>query len=167
VKLFRRRPVPAVVRTVTLPRGERRVGWGVTDTGAAVVAATGGLLLPDRELVPWTQVERATWQRPVLTVVEIAPGAAPVRGAGPTTVLQLADEAGLAEAVRTGVTGSVAWSTRVRLQPEGGARVVGRRRPGSDALDWQVVYDEGTDVHDPAVRAQVDAVVRRSRASIG
>jgi hypothetical protein len=92
-----------------------------------------------------------------------------VSGAGRTTVLRLDEDAdgALADAVHAGVTSSVAWSTHVRLQPAGGARVVGRRQPGTDALAWQVVYDAGTDVHDPVVRAQAQAVVDRSRRTIG
>ena len=168
MRLFRRRPVPDVVRAVALAPGDRRTAWSLTDDGRPVVVTTLGLLLPGRELVTWAQVERATWQRPVLTVAELAPGDAPVAGAGPRTELRLAeDDGGLPEAVRAGVSGSVAWSTHVRLQPAGGVRVVGRRRPGSDDLDWQTVYDAGTDVADPAVRGQAEAVVARSRRTIG
>jgi hypothetical protein len=168
VSLFRRRPVPDAVAAVLVPAGDRRTGWALTEQGQPVVTTTLGLLLPGRELVPWTTVERAGWQRPVLTVVELQPGAAPVSGAGRTTVLRLAeDDGGVPELVQAGVTGSVAWSTSVRLVPSGGVRVVGRRRPGSDQLDWQTVFDPGTDVHDPARRAQAAAVVERSRRTIG
>ena len=65
------------------------------------------------------------------------------------------------------MTSSVAWSTHVRLQPAGGVRVVGRRRAGAERLVWQTVFDAGTDVHDPRVRAQADAVVARSQRTIG
>lgn len=169
VKLPRRRPVPEAVRALLLPAGERRLGWALTADGAPVVATASHLLLPGREPLPWGAVERAGWQRPVLTVVEVAPGAAPVSGTGPTTVLRLDEEAdgGLADAVHARVTSSVAWSTHVRFPSGGGARVVGRRRSGTDELAWQVVYDAGTDVHDPTVRAQAQAVVERSRRTIG
>jgi hypothetical protein len=169
VKPFRRRPVPDAVRALALPPGERRLGWALTRDGDPVVATAASLLLPGRDPLPWSAVERAGWQRPVMTVVEVAPGAAPVSGTGRTTVLHLDDdaEAGLVDAVHAGVTSSVAWSTHVRFRPAGGARVVGRRRAGEDVLDWQVVYDAGTDVHDPQVRAQAQAVVERSRRSIG
>jgi hypothetical protein len=45
--------------------------------------------------------------------------------------------------------------------------VVGRRRHGQELFDWQVIYDPGTDVADPQVRAQAEAVVLRSRRSVG
>ncbi|HWH29110.1 MAG TPA: hypothetical protein VNU26_09135 [Mycobacteriales bacterium] len=168
MRLFRRRPVPDVVRAAAVPRGDRRVAWALTDDGRPVVVTTLGLLLPGGDLLPWAQVEHVGWQRPVLTVDELAPGAAPVGGTGRTTVLRLVDDdGGLPDAVRAGVSGSVAWSTHVRLQPTGGVRVVGRRQPGSDDLQWQTVYDAGTDVADPAVRAQAAAVVARSRRTIG
>jgi hypothetical protein len=168
VSLFRRRAVPDAVRAVVLPHGDRRLAW-TTTTGDEPVVVTGrGLLLPGRELVRWNDVERVSWQRPDLTVVELQPHAAPVSGAGRTTVLQLVeDDGGVPDLVRSGVTGSVAWSTHVRLAPAGGVRVVGRRRSGSDDLAWQTVFDPGTDVADPAVRAQAEALVARSRRTVG
>jgi hypothetical protein len=153
---------------VALPPGARRLGWAVTTGGEPVVATTAGLLLPGREPVAWADVERATWLRPLLTVVEVADGPAPVSGTGRETALALADDdGGLPDVLRAAVTSSVAWSTRVRLPGGGGARIAGRRRPGREDLDWQVVYDPGTDVLDPAVRAQAEAVVDRSRRAIG
>ena len=35
----------------------------------------------------------------------------------------------------------------------GGVRVVGRRNPDREVFDWQLVFDQGTDVDDPRVRA--------------
>ncbi|HVM28905.1 MAG TPA: hypothetical protein VM433_14700 [Mycobacteriales bacterium] len=168
MKLFRRRPVPVAVRAVRVPAGDRRTGWALTRDGQPVVTTSQGLLLPGRELVPWAGIERVGWQRPVLTVLELPSGAAPVSGAGTTTTLHLADDdGGLPDLVHAGVTSSVAWSTHVRLQPAGGVRVVGRRRAGAERLVWQTVFDAGTDVHDPRVRAQADAVVARSQRTIG
>jgi hypothetical protein len=168
VKLFRRRQVPDAVRAVALPAGDRRLGWALTADGRPVVATSSGLLLPGRDVVAWADVERAAWQRPVLTVVELADRDPRVSGQGRTTTLSLGDdEGGLPDVVHAAVTSSVAWSTHARLEPSGGVRVVGRRRPGAELLDWQAVYDPGTDVHDPRVRAQGDALVRRSSRAIG
>ena len=166
--VLRRRPIPDVVRGVALPAGDRRLAWALTTDGLPVVATTSALLLPGSEPVAWADVERATWLRPMLTVVRLADGPAPISGTGRETVLELSDDDGaLPDVVQTGVTSSVAWTTRVRLPSGGGARVVGRRRSGREDLDWQVVYDPGTDVLDPAVRALAEAVVTRSRRSIG
>jgi hypothetical protein len=164
VRLPRRRRVPDVVRTVALEQGDRRVAWALTDDGRPVVATERGLVLPGRPRVDWSDVERAGWQRPALTVVE----SSEVAGSGCTTTVVLADDdGGLPEVVRAGVSSSVAWSRHVRLVPTGGVRVVGRRRPGQELLDWQCVYDPGTDVSDPEIRAQAESVVLRARRSVG
>ena len=161
--LLRRRRVPDVVRAVPLEPGERRLAWGVTTTGDPVVATDLGLHLPRTPRLDWAQVERATWRRPVLGISRVAE----VDGTGARWQLELAEEAELADAVRSAVTTSVAWTNHVRLTPTGGVRVVGRRRPGRDALDWQLVFDVGTDPHDPALRAQAEAHLADARRTIG
>lgn len=156
--------MPDVVRAVALAAGDRRVAWALTDDQQPVVATERGLVLTGRERVDWADIERAGWQRPVLTVVE----SAEVAGTGRTTAIRLReDDGGIPDVVRSGVTSSVAWSTHVRLVPAGGVRVVGRRRPGRDVFDWQLVYDPGTDLADPAVRAQAEQVALRAQRSIG
>jgi len=55
----------------------------------------------------------------------------------------------------------------VMLTPSGGVRLVGRRRPGQELLDWQLVHDIGTDPDDPQVRAQGEALVQDARRTIG
>lgn len=168
VRLPWRRKVPDAVRAVALPPGERRVAWTLTADGRPVVVARDVLLLPEREPVEWADVERVTWLRPLLSVVEVAAGRTAVSGSGRETALELTDDdGGVPDQVRSAVTSSVAWSTHVRFPTGGGARVVGRRRPGREELDWQVVYDPGTDVLDPAVRARAEAVVASSRRTIG
>ena len=152
-----------MVRAVPLEPGERRRAWGVTTAGDAVVATDLGLHLPRTSRLDWADVERATWRRPVLGVSRVAQ----VDGAGARWQLELAEEAELADVVRSAVTASVAWTNHVRLQPDGGVRVVGRRRPGRDALDWQLVYDRGTDPDDPALRAQAERVLHDARRTIG
>ena len=156
--------MPDVVRGVALEAGDRRVAWALTEDGQAVVITERGLVLPGRSRTDWADVERAGWQRPVLTVVE----SAEVAGAGCTTTLRLReDDGGVPDVVRAGVTSSVAWSTHVRLQPAGGVRVVGRRRPGRETFDWQLVYDPGTDLADPAVRAQAEQAALLARRTVG
>ena len=162
-RLLGRHPAPEVVRAVPLDPGERRLAWGVTTRGDAVVATDRGLRLPGSPRLEWADVERATWRRPVLGVSKVAP----VDGSGPRWELELTDEHELADVVRTQVTSSVAWSNHVRLRPSGGVRIVGRRRPGQDLLDWQVVFDAGTDPDDPQLRAQADALVQDARRTIG
>lgn len=160
--LLRRVRVPQAVRDVALEPGERRLAWGVTPDGAPVLATTAGLRAPGRELLPWGEVERAVWRRPHLEVVQVAQ----VEGTGPRTRVELAEEHDLADAVRSAVTGSVAWSSVVKLS-EGSVRVVGRRQPGRDDLRWQLVYAPGTDVDDPAVREQAEQALLDARRTLG
>ena len=161
--LFRRRSLPDAVRAVVLDPGERRLGWGVTTSGEAVLATSAGLRLPGQPPLPWADVERATWRRPTLTVTKVAP----VDGTGQRWHVELAEEDELPDVVRTQVTDRVAWSNPGRLVPPGGVRLVGRRRPGQDLLDWQLVHDPGTDPDDPQVQAQGQALVEDARRTIG
>ena len=160
--LFGRR-VPAAVAAVTLDPGERRIAWGLTPGGDAVVATDVGLRLPGAPRLDWPDIERASWARPVLTVLRVAT----VAGTGERRSVQLEDEGRLPDVVRSAVTGSVGWSGHYRLRPAGGVRVVGRRRPGQDQLDWQLVYDAGTDLDDPAVQAQAADLLLAARRTVG
>lgn len=155
--------MPEAVKAVALEPGERRTSWALTSAGDPVVATSAGLRVPGEQLLRWADVEKATWKRPLLEVVAVAE----VSGTGRRWRLQLEDEGDLPETVRSAVTASVAWSTHVRLPPSGGVRAVGRRRPGQELLDWQLVYDAGTDVDDPVVREQAQQVLAEARRTIG
>lgn len=163
MRLFRRTPVPAVVRALALDPLERRLAWGVTTSGQAVVATDRALHRPEHDPLPWWEIERASWKRPLLVVLRVAP----VQGTGQRWSVEIAEERALAEVIRSQVTASVAWSNHLRLAPAGGVRIVGRRRPGQDALDWQLVFDPGTDAQDPALRAQAEAAVVDARRTLG
>ncbi len=160
---LRRRKPPAAVGEVSLEAGERRLAWGLTVTGEAVVATDLGLRLPGAARIDWPDVERVNWQRPELTVL----GIAQVAGAGSHQQVELADDGGLPEVVRSQVTASIGWSRHHRLQPAGGVRLVGRRRPGRELLDWQLVYDRDTDPADEGQRAQAEALLLDARRTIG
>jgi hypothetical protein len=163
MSLFGRRRVPEVVSAVQLDPGERRSAWGLTTAGEPVVATDLGLWLPGVPRLDWHDVEKATWARPVLTVVRVAE----IAGSGERRTAQLEQEGNLPDAVRSAVTGSVGWSSHYRLRPRGGVRVVGRRKPGQDLLDWQLVYDAGTDPEDPLVRVQADELLLTARRTVG
>ena len=162
MRLFGRR-VPPAVAAVALDPGERRLAWGLTPGGEPVIATTVGLRLPGVDRLDWPDIERASWSRPVLTVLRVAT----VEGTGERRSVQLEQEGELPDAVRTSVTGSVGWSSHYRLRPSGGVRVVGRRRPGQDLLEWQLVYDAGTRYDDPAVVAQAEELLTGARRTIG
>ena len=161
--LPRRSRLPDAVRALALLPGERRLAWGTTPGGEVVMATDLALHLPRSGRVEWADVEKVTWRRPQLTVVRVAT----IEGTGPREALELVDDDRLADVVRSQVTASIGWSDHVRLSPAGGVRVVGRRRPGRELLDWQLVFDAGTDPDDPVLRSQAEAVVDRARRTIG
>ena len=163
MSFLRRRPVPPAVKAVALAPGERRLAWAVTPAAEPVVATEEALLLPGGARLEWHRIEKATWQRPHLHVLEVQP----VGGTGAQHRLELADEGGLPEVVRDRVTSSVAWATTARIDPDGGVRIVGRRVPDAEDLEWQLVFDQGTDPDDPLVRAQAEHALKGARRTIG
>ena len=155
--------MPDEVAAVELLPGERRAAWAITADGQPVVATQAALLLPGGARLEWRRVERASWQPPCLTVLEVAD----LEGAGARHVHELIDEGDLPAVVHSRVTASVAWTDHAKLSPTGGVRVVGRRVPDAELLEWQLVYDAGTDREDPLVRAQAEQLVEQARRSIG
>ena len=161
--LRRRRP-PEAVAAVALEARERRVAWALTSDGEPVVATDGALYLPGGRRFAWSEVERAAWERPRLTVIRVSQ----VEGSGEQASVVLTDDDGdLPDVVRARVSASVAWSSHSTLGPAGGVRVVARRRAGMDALDWQLVYDRGTDPKAPGVKAQAEQLLEAARRTIG
>ena len=152
--------VPDAVRA--LRTDERRLAWGLTPDGTPLVATATGLHA-GTTVLPWTQVEKVLWQPPLLTLVETAE----VEGTGAQHTWELAEDARLAETVRARVTSSIGWSDRRTLAPEGAVRLVGRRVPGQELLQWQLVFESGTDPHDPLLRAQAEAMVLDLRRTLG
>lgn len=151
---------PEVVRKLELE--ERRLAWGVTPDGTPLVATPSSLYVGPERLA-WTGIEKVSWVPPTLTVVEVAE----VEGTGRRRSFELASDHRLAEAVRAAVTSSIGWSDRRALVPSGAVRLVGRRTPGVDSLDWQVFWEPGTDPRDQALRAQADEWVAQLRKTIG
>ena len=163
--LFRRTAVPDAVKAVQLGPGERRVAWALTPDGAAVVASSRALHLPDGTTLAWDGIERAHWETPALDVIELTEHAG--SGRRHHVELDLAHDTDLPAVVRSRVSASVAWSSHVRLQPRGGVRIVGRRRPGMEVLDWQLVFDADTDPTDQDLRAQAEQHLASARRTIG
>jgi hypothetical protein len=155
-----RRDVPEAVRS--LATSERRLAWAVAESGEPLVATPVALHVGDRALA-WTQIARAEFQPPLLTVQEVDE----VDGRGARHEIALAQDSGLAQIVRAQVSASVAWTDVRRLDPRGKVRLVARRQPGTDALLWQTVWLEGTDPQDPALRAQADSLVAALRGTLG
>ena len=156
----RRTPVPEAV--AALRTDERREAWGLTPDGTPLVATASALYVGPTVLA-WTQVEKVSWAPPRLVITE----ASEVEGSGAVRTYELAQDAHLAEVVRARVTSSIGWSDRRALVPAGAVRLVGRRSPDRDALDWQLVFEAGTDPHDPLLRLQAERHVQGLRRTIG
>lgn len=141
------------------------MAWGTTPDGQPVVASSRALYLPDGTVLGWEAIERAHWAAPSLQLVELTERA----GSGRRHDLQLdlSRDTDLPAEIRSRVSASVAWSSHAALQPAGGVRVVGRRRAGSGALDWQLVFDRDTDPQDPTLRAQAEEHLAAARRTIG
>lgn len=154
-----RREVPAAVRALDVGR---RLAWGLTQDGTAIVATSDALHVADESLA-WHEVEKAVWRPPYLVVTR----ASEVEGSGRTLTLALAEDDQLAETVRARVTSSVGWSDRRRLVPSGHVRLVGRRLPGQDRLRWQAVFADAADALDPAKRDQAEQLLAELRRTIG
>jgi hypothetical protein len=152
--------VPQLVKDLKTP--ERRLAWGLTTEGVPLVATPSALHTPDAEL-RWTDVERVSWKPPVLVLTEVSE----LEGAGTQHRWELAEDNRLAEAIRARVTSSIGWSERRGLLPSGHVRLVGRRTPDRDALDWQMVFETGTDPYDTELRAQAERMVEALRRTIG
>lgn len=162
------RAVPVVVRSVPLLPGDRRLAWSLTTDDAPVLASTYGLTLPALGLVPWYEVEKATWQRPQLIVhlVDQPAGRAVIQGRGRSHTVHLAPGGNLPQVVRAKVADSVVWSRHLPWTG-GGVRVVGRRQGEGAGFLWQLVYDPGTDVRDPRLQAAAEAALAAARQTVG
>jgi hypothetical protein len=164
---FGRRALPAEVADVALEPGERRQAWALLAGGGAAVATDLGLRLPGRERIDWSDVERVSWQRPVMVVHVLSGSPVSVEGAGERVPLELPEAGELPDAIRSAVTASIGWSSHFRLRPAGGVRLVGRRLRGRELLDWQVVFDRDTDPDGEGVADQVALLLQDARRTIG
>lgn len=158
-------PVRAAVAASSDP-DERVLAWGTLSRGQGwLVATSRGLRVVPAEastadqlpVLHWHEVGHARWTGTndgggsfaVTPLTEVEPG---VQAREPVVRHVLSDAGDLPAVVRKRVDQTVLDSRRVRLPGEGGALLVARRIPGQAAKEWTVVFDDGTDRTDPAVR---------------
>lgn len=165
-----------------LARGERVLAVARTSEGAVVAATTLALHLPPSEAsasegsasegsdseasasgrrhrrVRWELVDHAGWQDGWLRVRETG---------GAAHRLRLPDPGSVPEAVQERVTATVVVSTYARLTGSGGVRIVGRRDPDGDGLNWTFVFDPGLDPADPDLRARAEGLLEELRRQTG
>ncbi|MDQ1745096.1 MAG: hypothetical protein QOE23_3435 [Pseudonocardiales bacterium] len=168
----RRLRPPAGLRS--LLAADERVLAMAEDGPAAVAATQYGLWLPagsdpDAAAAPWRrigweQVVKATWAEDGLQVIEGLLDDSGVVSDRPALTLRLAEPRTLPAVVKTRVEASIARWEQVRV-PGGTARIVARRRPGTDGLLWTARLDTGTPDSEPARAAllgYLDRVVRQA-----
>lgn len=165
---------PAGLRALLAP--DERV-LAVAEDGPAVVAATQfGLWLPVDPAVStdpaggvaagwrrigWDRVVKATWGEDGLQVIEGDVDAGVVTDR-PARMLRLAEPRNLPAVVKTRVEASIARWEQVRV-PGGTARIVARRRAGTDGLVWTARLDTGTP-DSPGARAALAGYLERAAA---
>jgi len=144
----RRLRPPAGLRA--LLTGDERLLAMAEDGPAAVAATQYGLWLPAGtgnepgwRRIGWEQVVKATWGEDGLQVIEGVLDGSGVVTDRPALTLRLAEPRTLPAVVKTRVEASIARGEQVRV-PGGTARIVARRRPGTDGLLWTARLDTGT-----------------------
>jgi hypothetical protein len=167
---WRRASVPSDLRErVPLMPGERILGWSrlpdggwSVATGEALLIAAQGAGTDQQPLrLPWHLVSTGVWADGALDVV-----AAPVAGSPAERFhLEIEEHGLLAEAVRTLVTGSIAWSSRI-ADDTAAATFSARRGPDGELL-WSVAFERGYDATDPALQRWADEQIQRLQEQTG
>ena len=114
--------------------------------------------------IGWDQVVKASWDEDGLQVIEGELDAGGVVTDRPARTLRLAEPRNLPAVVKTRVEASIARWEQVRV-PGGTARIVARRRPGTDGLVWTARLDTGTPDSDAARAALLGYLDRVARLS--
>jgi len=145
-----------------VPDSERIIAWAPQqrDPGQFVVA-TDQALHTKGSSIPWISIIRAQWDEPFLELMVERSS-----GGGERLRIPLAEPGNLPAAVRTQVTANVVVSERLTLA-DGSQCLAAARRHGPDEISWTLVFDEGVDSSDPAIRAQADRALVELRGALG
>jgi hypothetical protein len=122
------------------------------------------LYLPDGTVLGWNEVDEAVWNvdESTLDLVTL-----PIDGPARSYRVHLPDPGRLPELVRERVTSSIVVNQHVPLAGRAGAKIIARRVPGRDQLDWIVLYDAGIDGADPVIMERVQDAVAVLRRDLG
>lgn len=127
------------------------------------MATDRSLRLPGGVAVGWEYVARAWWDGEGLCVRETAPvGTRPVEHR-----VRVPEPGWLPEVIRERVTATIVVNQYARLRQEGGVRVVGRRRPGTDEVLWTLMFDSSLDPADDELRARAESLLTDIRRQTG
>jgi hypothetical protein len=137
---------------------------------AARLRDGGWLAATDQGLVgagwraPWSAATHAQWYDDAATLQVAWLDAA---GERQDQSLVLDEPGMLPETVHERVTATILLSRHLPVRGRDGVRVVARRQPGSDEVEWQVVADPGVDAGDPQVGTMVREGIRAMSADLG
>lgn len=158
--------------SLPLAAGERVVATTCDSSGRWVAASeralyhhvdarSGSVLARKWVRVGWEEVSSVTWKERgrTLTLTGLVPTVAR------RTVLHLPSGTSIALLAQERVSWSAVVRTEIRLGEHGTARVIGRRRPGSDEFTWLVGLDSGSDV--AAAQPEIAAALGELRAQWG
>jgi hypothetical protein len=149
--------------TPGLARGERVLSAAQLRDGGWIAATNHGLV-GDGWRSPWSAATHAQWYDDADSL-EIA--WLDDAGQRQDRLLVLDEPCQLPETVHERVTATILLSRHVPVSDGRGVRVVARRQPGSDDVEWQVVADAGIDADDPQVQGRVDTAVRAMSVELG
>jgi hypothetical protein len=149
--------------SLDLARGERVLSAARLRDGAWVVASDQALVGAGWR-APWSAATHAQWYDDTATLEVAWLGTA---GERLERSLVLEEPGLLPETVHERVTATILLSRHLTVSGRDGVRVVARRQPGSEEVEWQVVADAGVDAADPQVSARVEQAVRAMRGELG
>jgi hypothetical protein len=149
--------------TLDLARGERVLTAARARDGGWVAATDQALVGPGWR-APWSAATHAQWYDDVATLEVAWLDAA---GERQDRSLVLDDPGRLPETVHERVTATILLSRHLPVNGRNGVRVVARRQPGSEDVEWQVVADAGVDADDPELSARVEEAVRSMSDELG
>jgi hypothetical protein len=161
------------VRTSLPLAPEERVLATTCDSGGRWVAASeralyhrvgdpsGSTAAPEWTRVGWDEIGRVDWNgsEGTLTFTGLAPTVAR------RTVLHLPTGASLGLLAHERVAWTELVRTTIQVDGHGWARVLGRRRPGSDEMTWLVGLDGGSDT--AGLQVALEAALHEMRARLG
>jgi hypothetical protein len=149
--------------SIDLARGERVLS-AARLAGGGWVAATNHGLGGDGWRVLWAAATHAQWydETATLEVTWLDD-----QGELQRRTLVLDEPGLLPETVHERVTATILLSRHLPVFGKRGVRVVARRQPGADDVQWQVVPDVGVDVDDPQVSERVSEALRSMGVELG
>jgi hypothetical protein len=149
--------------TLELARAERVLSAARLRDGGWVAATTLGLVGAGWR-APWSAATHAQWYDDAdsLEVAWLDDA-----GQRQDRLLVLDEPGQLPETVHERVTATILLSRHVPVSDGRGVRVVARRQPGSDDVEWQVVADSGVDADDPQYRAPIAIAMHAMSVELG